>query len=252
MRWVVIALILINAAYFVGQQIADAPIVPTVSSAIPEKSLRLASEVAVASSDPVVTAAVEPSSQESTSDDSQSEPEQGSGQQSPNVEAKKVPPVQESFKACYSIGPFLSVSDVSNTANIFEGAEGMATQQRAAAERTQAGYWVYIPPLDAMNSARAVLRDLQNRGIREVLIISEGEKANAISAGVYNTEGQAQERRDSIRVFGYKTEIEMLYRTQAQYWLDVELIKLSTIPATLWQKVVKKSPNITKTERRCE
>ena len=238
MRWIVITLFVINAAYFVWQQ----QFVATQISATPattDKQLRLASEVQeiatpVAEAPPV---AEPPASTETKTE-------------------QKTPPVTETQRpqplACYSIGPFMLVNDVSNTARIFEGTEAIATQQRATAERNQIGFWVYVPPLESLQAARTVLRDLQNRDVHEVLIISEGVKANAISAGVYNVEAQAQERRDSIRALGYKAEIDPLYRTQPQYWLDVELTKSKTIPAKLWQKVSKNFPNITQTPRSCE
>jgi hypothetical protein len=240
MRWIVITLILINVAYFVWQQQFVSTPVAEISApaAATDKQLRLASEI----NEVTAPVAVEPSVDA---------PLMSAGinteQHAPVTNEQRTPPL-----ACYSIGPFLLVNDVSNTANIFEGVEAIATQQRATAERNQIGYWVYVPPLESLQAARTVLRDLQEKEIREVLIISEGVKANAISAGVYNVEAQAQERRDSIRVLGYQAEIDPLYRTQPQYWLDVDLMKAQTIPSKLWQKVSRNFPNITQTQRACE
>lgn len=242
MRWIFITLLFINAAYFIWQQQFAAD---QTSAAAPhrasDRELRLASEAGAVP--PMPRAEQSPP------------PPPSATVPATTTSAKTQPPAASERakpRACYSIGPFLLVNDVSNTAKVFEGADGIATQQRAAAERSQVGYWVYIPPLDSLQSARTVLRDLQKREIREVLIISEGEKANAISAGVYNVEAQAQERRDVISALGYLAEIDPLYRTQPQYWLDIELMKTQTIPAKLWQKVSRNFPNITRTEHPCE
>lgn len=255
MRWIVITLLVINAAYFVWQRqfaVDTAAVVPTV---VTDKQLRLASELNAVTA-PVAPVAEQPHGANSNDDKNRQQhavavPSSNKGVETQSP-APAVDPVPSRLRACYSIGPFLLVNDVSSTAKIFDGVDGVATQQRATAERSQVGYWVYVPPLDTLQAARAVLRDLQNREIRDVLVISEGAKANAISAGVYNVEGQAQERRDAISALGYKAEIDPLYRTQAQYWLDVELMKSQAIPAKLWQKVVKNFPNITRTERPCE
>lgn len=250
MRWIFITLLLINTAYFVWQQqfAADQASV-TAPHRASDKQLRLAAERGAT---PPLPSADQPQSQSMVA--AQTPPRSVDVPATTTLAQVQAPAASERAKprACYSIGPFLLVNDVSNTAKVFEGTDGIATQQRAAAERNQVGYWVYIPPLDSLQSARTVLRDLQKREIREVLIISEGEKANAISAGVYSIEGQAQERRAAISALGYQAEIDPLYRTQPQYWLDIELMKTQTLPAKLWQRVSRNFPNITKTEHPCE
>lgn len=254
MRWIVITLIAINAAYFVWQQqFSASPPNEVTAVATTGKELRLASEVATPT-----PAAVEVPPPHAAVSDSNPGTQQHLSPPPVTTTATVQPPAPVAKepnpqpRACYSIGPFLLVNDVNNTAKLFEGVDGMSTQQRAAAERSQAGYWAYVPPLDTLQAARAVLRDLQDRGIREILIISEGARANAISAGVYTTEAQAQERRDAIHAFGYTAEIEPLYRTQPQYWLDVDVMKSQMIPVKLWQKISKKFPNITQAQRPCE
>lgn len=154
-------------------------------------------------------------------------------------------------KACFSIGPFLLVSDVSKAAKSYNQ-PGMATQQRAASEKKEAGFWVFVPPQASLSVARAVLRDLQDRKVSEVLIISEGEKANAISAGVYYSHQQALKRQEEIASLGYMAQVEQLYRTQPQYWLDLELMSSTQIPNALWQKTAQGFPNISQSARRCE
>jgi len=153
--------------------------------------------------------------------------------------------------ACFTIGPFALINDVSAASHMFDKA-GVSNQQRASSERKQAGFWVYIPPLKSLQAARAVLRDLQNKNLRDALIISGGDKANAISAGVYYVEMHAERRRDAIRKYGYYAKIEELTRTQPQYWLDVELKTSTRIPERLWRQVSKKYSNIGQKKRACE
>lgn len=160
--------------------------------------------------------------------------------------AADAPPPQ----ACYTLGPFYLVHDVTRVAAVFE-ARGVTTQQRAAAERKQGGFWVFIPPRPTLRDARAVLRQLQGSGIQDPLIIAEGRRGNAISVGVYSSEVKAEERRDAILQLGYTAEIEPLQHTQPVYWLDVELWTRSEIPGDLWRTVADDFPNLTQESRAC-
>ncbi len=251
MRWIVITLLVVNVAYFIWQQSFMGERTPSASSVSSSKTpLRLASEVVPsAPNPPEPEAPAPPESVELVAEAVVGAVPEASVA---TPEPAKVEPEPVSVKVCYSVGPISVMSDVSSLSKMFEKVEGVETQQRAAAERSQAGYWVFVPPFDTLSAARAVLRDLQNRTIRDVLVISEGAKANAISAGVYNVESQAAERRDSIRAYGYKAEIETLFRTQPQYWLDVELTNQQTIPADLWRQVVKRFPGTKRIKRTCE
>jgi hypothetical protein len=161
------------------------------------------------------------------------------------------PPVRPKPKACYAVGPFYLVSDVGRAAAVFEKG-GVSAQQRAAAERKQAGFWVYIPPRPTLQEAREVLRTLKDKDIYDALIIAEGEKQNSISVGVYPVESQAKQRQDEIKTLGYKAVVEPLYRTQPQYWLDLELKDAHEIPAGPWSKVREDFPGISQSARKCD
>ena len=154
-------------------------------------------------------------------------------------------------QACYTLGPFYLVHDVSRVAEVFE-TRGVTTRQRAAAERKQGGFWVFIPPRPTLRNAREVLRQLQGNGIHDPLIITEGRRANAISVGVYSSQVNAEERHDAILQLGYTAEIEPLQHTQPVYWLDVELRTQSEIPRGLWRIVADDFPNLTQKNIECD
>ena len=159
--------------------------------------------------------------------------------------------LQPIAKACFTVGPFSIVSDVSLAASLFEGDE-ITTQQRAAASRRRAGFWVYIPPQGSLQAAREVLRYLQSNNVEDALIIAEGSKENSISVGVYANSDKAELRQKAISELGYIVEIEPLYRTQPQYWLDLELWKETIIPPRIWANMVRKFPSITAEKRNCQ
>lgn len=154
-------------------------------------------------------------------------------------------------KACYTLGPFYLVHDVSRAATDFE-TRGATTQQRAAAERKQGGYWVFIPPLPSLQNARNTLRELKTNNVDDLLIIAEGRKENAISVGVFSSQVKAEQRRNEIARFGFTANIEPLQHTQPLYWLDIELWKQTTLPDDLWRKMASDFPNLSQQRRACQ
>ena len=153
--------------------------------------------------------------------------------------------------ACYSVGPFLLISDVNGVSQLFSRAQ-ILTQERAESQRQQVGYWVYVPPMSSMQQARTALSKIKEGNVSDVLIISEGTKANAISAGVYKTEELGNERQKLLAELGYKARVEPLYRTQPQYWLDLELMNSTQIPERLWREITAGYPRIKQLRRKCE
>lgn len=155
-----------------------------------------------------------------------------------------------SVKACYAVGPFLLMSDAAAAAQVFERSQIFAAQ-RSKAQRKQVGYWVYIPAMASAEIANSALRKIQDSGLLEAQVISEGTKANALSIGVYQSSSQADARRRMIDDLGYPAEVEPLYRTQPQYWLDVELIDSTKLSSKVWNEVSSGRPNIRQERRKC-
>lgn len=173
----------------------------------------------------------------------------------PVAVTKPTPPSQpistSSAMACYSVGPFLLMSDIKGVSQLFELA-AINTQERAEALRKQVGYWVYVPPMASLQEARVALRQMKDNDVDDALIISEGSKANAISLGVFKTENLGIARKNSIAKLGYQSKVEPLFRTQPQYWLDLELDKSTKVPDKLWNEVIAGYPNIKQLRRKCE
>ena len=168
----------------------------------------------------------------------------------PKPVPKPVVKAKSEALACYSVGPFLLISDIKGVSQLF-GRSAIVAKERAEALRKQVGYWVYIPPLASMQLARDALQKIKQNQVGDALIISEGTKANAISAGVYKTEQLGKERQNALAQLGYEAKVEPLFRTQPQYWLDLELMKTTQLPERLWREVTAGYPNIKQLRRKC-
>ncbi len=153
--------------------------------------------------------------------------------------------------ACYSVGPFLLISDVKGMSQLFKRAD-IIVRERSDTLRKQVGYWTYVPPFASLQEAKGALSLMKGNGIDSALIITEGTKANAISVGVYKTEERGKEQQKVIIAIGYPAKVEPLFRTQPQYWLDLELMKSTKVPDKIWREVIAGYPDLQQLRRKCE
>jgi len=161
---------------------------------------------------------------------------------------KPAPQPKSTALACYSVGPLLLSSDVKSVSQLFRQAD-IPVQERPEIIRKQVGYWVYVPPLPSAQQARDALSKIKEV---DAQIITEGTKANAISVGVYKTEALGAEQRKILAKLGFKARLEPLFRTQPQYWLDLELMTETQMPDTLWGEISAGYPRIKQLRRKCD
>jgi len=244
MRLVVLILIAANLAYFAWQYQYAEPV--AVMQSAPAKSVQFGNPMVLYSEFQAQTAQVEKSPQLAKA---VTEPKEKSGQQA-RVEKPVLSPRPEA-QSCITIGPFSLVSDVSQAAGYFID-QDVSAQQRAAAAKRRAGFWVYIPPQKSLQEAREVLHYLQANDIDDALIIAEGSKENSISVGVYANENKAERRKKVIDAIGYTVNIEPLYRTQPQYWLDLELWTADELPIQQWNKINNRFPSVSQEKHNCK
>ena len=83
-------------------------------------------------------------------------------------------------------------------------------------QKIASSYRVYLPPFPSREDAAAKLREIQQRGVRDVALIKDGALANAISFGVYGKSDNMHRRVAALDRLGYAV------RSQAE---DVEAIE---------------------------
>jgi len=65
-------------------------------------------------------------------------------------------------------------------------------------------YWVYLPPLPSKAAADRKVTELKAQGLKDFFILSEGAQKNAISLGVFKTEGAADKFLEAVKAKGVK------------------------------------------------
>ena len=84
------------------------------------------------------------------------------------------------------------------------GAE--VVEVRHEERRTTGPYRVYLPPFATREEAQAKLREIRERGVRDVALIRTGALANGISFGVYRDEANVHRRVEALGRLGYSVQ----------------------------------------------
>lgn len=157
--------------------------------------------------------------------ESQAEPEAGpaAGSQSETQpEPWPVAPLTEPPQAvahCYTIGPFRDPGEIANARRRLADL-GITSGQRVRSEREFFGYSVYLPPRASREDARALTRELRDRGITDYYIMSDRALRNAISLGLFRERRHAERLHRKVTAMGFSPRLEPRYRERELRWLD--------------------------------
>ena len=83
-----------------------------------------------------------------------------------------------------------------------EGAEVVGLRRVRHREVTH--HRVYLPPLEDRAKAADKVREIRDRGVRDVAVISGGPLANGISLGVFRETGNRDRRVAALERLGYR------------------------------------------------
>lgn len=122
---------------------------------------------------------------------------------------------------CASYGPFPG-EDAATTGRKRLQDAGAQVTQRLVPGKVRLGYWVYLPPFQNRKQAEAAEKLLQQRGIKDLYIVGDEAKRNAISLGVYSQRSGAVARRKQLRKLGYHPILADRFRDTPNYWLDAQ------------------------------
>jgi cell division protein FtsN len=205
MRWIVISLFVLNAAYFgwefsrqekTAQHSAEFSLPPLQGKPLVLLTERLPDSNSSAPPAPVVVKP-EPSPVHREVD---------------RVEVKK-----ESM--CWSVGPVLAVEDAESLVRNLK-VEGYESVMQSLEVSREVQYWVVLPPAQTRREAMDSLRELQSKKIDSYLI-SSGELKNAISLGLFNKEQSAKGVLANVKEAGFNAELRQKERVQSEFWVRI-------------------------------
>lgn len=134
-------------------------------------------------------------------------------------------------RVCQTLGPFLKKPDVTSVFALL-ARNGYTVNVRDGDAREPAGYWVYLPAMQA-REARRIVADLDAKGMKDYYI----GKRNYISLGIFSERDKAEGRLQQVKQLGYEAILDQRFRTRDVYWLDVEQGDTALLGSEVWKQV---------------
>ncbi|NIR31394.1 MAG: tetratricopeptide repeat protein [Gammaproteobacteria bacterium] len=126
-----------------------------------------------------------------------------------------------SNKACYEIGRFSDQASAQVAADWLRDEAGADTSLRGHEDSGERRYLVYLPPFETRAAAASRMEQLQGAGIRDIAVIGDGPRANAVSLGIFSTQDRAKRRLTELRERGYEAQSAPLSVTKSTWSIDV-------------------------------
>lgn len=121
---------------------------------------------------------------------------------------------------CERVGPLNEAERAKAAAVLAEFALSFKAREETA--QAPAGFLVFIPPLANERQAQAKLRELRRKGVKDLALIADGPKRNAISLGLFTTTELATRYVADLAKRGIVAQLEPQTREERQGWLEVE------------------------------
>jgi hypothetical protein len=122
---------------------------------------------------------------------------------------------------CVSIGPFPAES--AEPAAGWLAAERLEHARRSEERQVESSYWVHLGPFENRKQAEQRLKELERLGIRDLLIMPDGQGSVAISLGLFSQADNARNRLKELADKGVTAKQEIRYRTETRVWFDLRL-----------------------------
>lgn len=150
---------------------------------------------------------------------------------------------------CHTIGPF---TDLDRAKAVSERIRqlGANVTRRNKIEQEQYGYRVFLPPYKTREEAAAATQKLAKHGIQDYFIISDEDRKNGISLGLFRKKSGAIRRMEQVSRFDFKPQMEIRYRDNTIYWLDYEQTG-ELVTDSIWREITEETPNLQKLPRDC-
>lgn len=122
---------------------------------------------------------------------------------------------------CFSVGPFDSDEAVDSAETRLKEAH-LSFARRTQAQAVESSYWVHIPPLASRAAAEERIKQLNQLGIKEHIIMQEPGMENAISLGLFARAENARGFLEELKNKGVEdARQDVRYRNESRVWLDV-------------------------------
>lgn len=134
---------------------------------------------------------------------------------------------------CYTYGPIPNLKE-SRLLSDWLNDRGILYNQRQTDEQGRQLFWVYLAPQGSRESAEAAMKDLTQKGVKDMRLIREGDLSNAISLGLFSSQASVNRRLNEIKAKGYQSVVIPYSGGNKIHWFDVSVVKDSDYVSDLF------------------
>ena len=127
---------------------------------------------------------------------------------------------------CYTYGPIPNQEE-SALLSKWLNERNILYSQRQTDEQGKQLFWVYLTPRESRAQAEAALKDLKKQGIKDMMLVREGDLLNAISLGLFSSQAAVNRRLNEIKTKGYQLVVVPYSGGKKIHWFDVSVVKNS-------------------------
>jgi len=122
---------------------------------------------------------------------------------------------------CVSIGPIAGTT-VDATAGWLRERK-FEFSPRNEQKSIESSYWIHLGPFDSRELAEKKMKSLATEGVRDLLIMTDGQGRPSISLGLFAQVANARSRLTELEAKGVKAQQEIRFRQESVTWFEVKL-----------------------------
>ena len=127
---------------------------------------------------------------------------------------------------CYTYGPIPNQEE-SDLLSKWLDDRGINYKERKTNKQGKQLFWVYLAPRESREEAVAAIKDLKQKGVKDILLVREGDLLNAISLGLFSSQASVNRRLNEIKTKGYQSIVVPYSGDNMIHWFDVTVIQNS-------------------------
>ena len=136
---------------------------------------------------------------------------------------------------CYTLGPFREMKTLRQVTREIKDYV-IEASFRSREEQEQSMFRVYLKPVGSKREAKALIKELVSKNIRDYFIITDGPNKNGISLGYFSEKSRAHRHARRVRKHGFDAIVEPVFRTYTIYWLDYRIKAGNEIPSQIFDQ----------------
>lgn len=125
---------------------------------------------------------------------------------------------------CYTYGPIPNLEE-SELLSQWLDERGIFYRQRQTDEQGKQLFWVYLTPRESLAQAKAAMKDLKQKGVKDMRLIRQGDLLNAVSLGLFSSQAAVNRRLNEIKTKGYQSVVIPYAGGKKIHWFDVNVVQ---------------------------